>query len=118
MIQISKFHLQSLTLGEGKKGRKRGTKRDNEGATAKNTIEAGWTAGGQVRMAAPPLHLILQASSKTCPCRGKFIQLFVGATDRYADFTTSLRLNANFTLAPRALRSDLDRAKFAPGFEA
>ena len=54
----------------------------------------------------------------TCLCRGKFSQLFVGATDRYADFTTSLRLNANFTLAPRALRSDFDRAKFAPGFEA
>ena len=53
----------------------------------------------------------------TCPRRGNFVHLFVGATDGHAGFTTSLRLDASFAIAPRALHLDLDCAKFAPGFE-
>ena len=51
------------------------------------------------------------------PLRGKIVQLFLGASDRHAAFTTSLRLNASFAMALRALRSDLERVKSAPGFE-
>ena len=52
------------------------------------------------------------------PRRGKLVQLFVGATDGHAVFTTSLRLDASFAMTPHALRPDLDRGKSASGFEA
>ena len=44
--------------------------------------------------------------------------IFIGATDRHAAFTTLLRPNASFAMAPRALRPDFDRVKSAPDFEA
>ena len=54
----------------------------------------------------------------TCPRRGNFVHLLVGATDGHAVFTTSLRLDASFVMAPHALCPELDCVKSAPGFEA
>lgn len=49
--------------------------------------------------------------------RCNFVQLFFGASDGHVTFTTSLRLDASFAMAPHALRPDLDRVKSASGFE-
>ena len=46
------------------------------------------------------------------------VYIFIRATDRHAAFTTLLRPNASFVMAPRALHPDFDRVKSAPGFEA
>ena len=49
----------------------------------------------------------------THPHRGKMDQIFVEATDGHAAFTISLRLDASFTMAPRALYSNLDAPPLA-----
>ena len=54
----------------------------------------------------------------THPRRGKTVHILIKALDGHAAFVTLLRLDSNFTMASRARRPDLDRAKSAPGFMA
>ena len=62
------------------------------------------------------LKYLYSINYKTHPRRGKIVQLLVGAPDGHAAFTTPLRLDASFAMAPRALRPDLGRTKSAPRF--
>ena len=41
------------------------------------------------------------------PLRGKIIHIFLGVTDGHIDFTTSLRLDASFTMTSRILHHRL-----------
>ena len=64
-------------------------------------------------LAERPKHLYMKHTIQI-PLRGKTVQLFSGAPDRHAAFTTSLCLDANFAMTPRALRTRHPAAPDAP----
>ena len=122
MVSISKIHLKSLTLGVEGKRKKR--KREGEGGDDRDLFVANQRAWLPTPSSYPlisPREILKYPYANnynTHPRRGNTARLFVEAMDGHAVFTTSLLLDASFAMAPRALRSDLERAKSAPRFVA